>query len=261
MVGRLKKALYGLKQAHRAWYAWLDRYLLHQGFNKGTADSNLYIKVGEDQFLIVEVYLDDIIFGGNEVMCKNFVDEMQKEFEMSVCGEMNFFLRLQINQTDKGIFISQSKYVKEMLKKFGMEDSKPVCTPITIGCKLRKNDESPKANQSRYISMIRGLLCLTATRPDIMHVVCLVARFQEDPKESHVVAVKRIFGYLKGTPDHGLWYPKDNDFALSAYTDADWVGCVDDKKSTSGGAFFLGGRVVSWLSKKQDSVSLSTTEA
>jgi len=179
---------------------------------------------------------------------------------MSMFGEMNFLLGLQINQSDKGIFISQSKYVKEFLKKFGMEDSKPVCTPMVTGYKLSKTDESPKTNKKKYSSMIGGLLYLTQTRLDIMHVVCLVARFQADPRESHVMAVKRILRYLKGTPDHGLWYPKDNDFTLSAYTDVDWAGDVDDRKSKSGGALFLGNRLVSWLSKKQDSISLSTAE-
>jgi len=135
-----------------------------------------------------------------------------------------------------------------------------VCTPIVIGYKLRKTDESPKTDHKTYKSMIGGLLYLTQTRPDIMHAVCLVARFHVDPRESHVMAVNRILRYLKGTVDHGLWYPKDNDFTLSAYTYVDWVGDVDDRKSTSGGALFFGNRLVSWLRKKQDSISLSTAK-
>jgi len=122
-----------------------------------------------------------------------------------------------------------------------MEDSKPVGTPMVTRCKLSKDDDFPKVNQKRYRSMIGGLLYLTQTRLDIMNAVGLVARFQVDPRESHVVAVKRIFRYLKGTLDYGLWYPKDNKFTLHAYTDADWVGDVDDRKTTSGGAFNLEG--------------------
>lgn len=117
MLCKLKKALYGLKQAHKAWYARLDRYLTQQGFSNGFVDNNLYFKVQGNKMLIIIVYVDDIIFGGNESMCKRFAEEMQKEFEMSMIGELNLFLSLQINQTDKGIFISQSKYVKKFIKE------------------------------------------------------------------------------------------------------------------------------------------------
>jgi hypothetical protein len=140
---------------------------------------------------------------------------------MSLIGELNFFLGLQLNQIDKGVFISQSKNVNELLIRFRMDGSKLVCTPMVTRCKLRKDDESPKANRSLYRSMIGGLLYLTATRPNNMHVVCLVATFHEEPKEAHVIAMKRIFKYLKGNLDYGLWYPKDNDFTLNAYTNED----------------------------------------
>ena len=142
-----------------------------------------------------------------------------------------------------------------------MEDCQPVSTPMIIGCKLRKDDESKEVDQRLYSSMIGSLLYVTTSRLDVMQVVGQVARFQDAPKETHVIAVKRIFRYLKGTLDFGLWYPKGNDLTLIAYSDADWAGCVDDRKSTSGTAFFLGGCLVSWSSKKQSSVSLSTAEA
>jgi hypothetical protein len=131
---------------------------------------------------------------------------------------------------------------------------------MITGCKLSKDDESPEENQTLYRSMIGNLLYVTTSRPDIMQAVGLVARFQSTPKETHVQAVKRIFRYLKGTLDFGLWYSRSKDFTLTTYTDADWVGSIDDKKSTSGGAFFLGNCLVSWLSKKQTSISLSTTK-
>ena len=176
-------------------------------------------------------------------------------------GELSFFLGLQVNQMKNGIFISQNKYVKEMLKKFTMDDCKPVSTPMMIGCKLSKDDQAPSIDQTQYRFMIGSLLYLTATRLDILQAVCLVARYQAAPKATHVSVVKRIFKYLKGTMEYGLWYPKGEDFTLVAYSNADWAGCVDDKKSTSGGAFFLGDNLVSWHSKKQESVSLSTTKA
>ena len=157
--------------------------------------------------------------------------------------------------------MSQTKYLKQILKKYGMEDAKLVCTPMVTGCSLSTNDESAAIHQPTYRSMIGSLLYLTGTRPDIMHAVGIVGRFQANPKETHLQAVKRIFKYLQGTQNYGLWYPRDTDLTLHAYTDADWAGSVDDRKSTSGGAFFMGSRLVSWFSKKQSSIALSTAEA
>jgi hypothetical protein len=166
MCAELKKALYGLKQAPRAWYSRLDRYLQQQGFRKGNADNNLYIKVDRDNILIIEVYVDDIIFGSDDDrMSQKFSKDMQNEFEMSLLGELNFFLGLQICQCDKGIFISQTKYIREMLKKFGMEDCKPVSTPMQTSCKLSKDDDSKDADQRLYRSMIGSLLYVTSSRP------------------------------------------------------------------------------------------------
>jgi hypothetical protein len=217
--------------------------------------------VDQDNILIIEVYVDDIIFGSDDdMLSQKFSKDMQSEFEMSLLGELNFFLGLQISQLDEGIFISQTKYIKEMLKKFGMEDCKPVSTPMVTGCKLRKDDESKEADQRLYRSMIGILLYVTTSRPDVMQAVGHVARFQATPKETHVMEVKRIFRYLKGTTEFGLWYPKGNEMTMVTYTDVDWEGSIDDRRSTSGEAFYLGDFLVSWLSKKQSSVSLSTTE-
>ena len=151
-------------------------------------------------------------------------------------------------------------YFKEILKKYGMEDSKPICTPMVTGCSLITNDDSAIVHQPTYRSMIGSLLYLTGTRPNIMHAVGIVGRFQENMKEAHLQAVKRIFKYLQGTQNYGLWYPRDTYLTLHAYTYADWARSVDDRKSTSGGAFFMGSRLLSWFSKKQSSIALSTAE-
>eukprot|EP00253_Pinus_taeda_P030413 PITA_30413 len=172
-----------------------------------------------------------------------------------------FILANDQNLNEGDIFLSQTKYLKKILKKYGMEDVKPVCTPMVTGCSLSANDESTVVHQPTYRSMIGSLRYLIGTRPDIMHVVGLVGRFQENPKETHLQAVKRIFKYLQGTQNYGLWYPRDTDLTLHAYTDADWAGGMDDRKSTSGGAFFMGSRLVSWFSKKQILIALSTAEA
>jgi hypothetical protein len=159
------------------------------------------------------------------------------------------------------MFISQEKYLREMLKRFQMEDSKLVGTPMVTGCKLSKDDDSPDVDQSSYRSMIGSLLYIKTSRPDIMHAVGMVGRYHSTPKQSHFLAVKRIFRYLKEAMNYGMWYPRNQNFQLTAYSDANWANCVDERKSTSGGEFFLGDSLVAWLSKKQGSISLSTTEA
>ena len=146
-VCRLKRDLYGLKQAPRAWYSILDRYLQQQNFKRGSADNNLYIKQDDDNILIIEVYVDDIIFGSDDdSLSQQFAKDMQKEFEMSLLGEVTFFFGLQISQQTEGIFITQTKYIKEMLTKFKMEDCKPVSTHMIIGCKLSKEYESKEVD-------------------------------------------------------------------------------------------------------------------
>jgi hypothetical protein len=137
-VCKLKKALYGLKQAPRAWYSRLDKYLQHAGFRKRSANNNLYIKVSQGNILLIEVYVDDIIFcSDDDMLSHKFVKDMKNEFEMSLLGELSFFLGLQIHQSNQGIFISQTKYIREMLKRFGMENCKPIISPMQTNCKLR----------------------------------------------------------------------------------------------------------------------------
>ncbi|KAJ9543688.1 hypothetical protein OSB04_023395 [Centaurea solstitialis] len=261
-VCKLRKALYGLHQAPRAWYDTLSSYLLENKFERGVIDKTLFIKRTKTDMLLVQIYVDDIIFGSTkEDMCKEFEELMHKKFKMSSMGELTFFLGLQVKQKRDGIFINQSKYVATMLQKFGMNDAKPASTPMETHKHLTADVEGEEVDVHQYRSMIGSLMYLTASRPDIMFAVCVCARFQVRPKESHLHAVKRIFKYLKGQPKLGLWYPYDNSFDLVAYTDSDYGGANLDRKSTSGGCQFLGGRLVSWQCKKQTTVSQSTTEA
>ncbi|GJX71828.1 retrovirus-related pol polyprotein from transposon TNT 1-94 [Tanacetum coccineum] len=176
-------------------------------------------------------------------------------------GELNFFLGLQIKQMEDGIFFNQSKYIKEMLKKFGLEDSKPMKTPMSSDTKLTKDEECESVDSTKYRGMIGSLLYLTASRPDIMFSVCLCARFQEAPKTSHLEAVKRIFRYIKGTTHLGLWYPKGTGIETVVYADSDHAGDYVDRKSTSGICTFMGCCLTSWFSKKQTALAISTTEA
>ena len=172
---------------------------------------------------------------------------MQDEFEMSMMGELNLFLGLQIKQQSEGIFINQTKYIKEMLKKFGMESHKGASTPMSSSTKMDKDEKGKCVDQKLYRSMIGSLLYLTASRPDILFSVCMCSRFQSCPKESHLVAVKKIFRYLVDTPNLGLWYPRGTNFKLIGYSDADFAGYKVDRKSTSGTCQFLGNMVVSWF--------------
>eukprot|EP00253_Pinus_taeda_P016515 PITA_16515 len=205
---------------------------------------------------------NDIIFASNEeAMSQSFALVMQEEFEMSFLGELTYFLGVQIQQNEGGIFLSQTKYLKQILKKYGMEDAKPICTPMVTGCNLSINDKSAAVHQPTYRSMIGSLPYLTGITLDILHAVGIVGRFQANPKETHLQAVKTIFKYLQGTQNYGLWYLRDTDLTLHAYTDVDLAGSADDKKSTSGGAIFMGSRLVSWFSKKQSSIALSKAEA
>nr|GFA92057.1 copia protein [Tanacetum cinerariifolium] len=180
---------------------------------------------------------------------------------MSMMGEMTFFLGLQVNQSPCGIFINQSKYVLEILKKYRMKSCDPVGTSMEIKDKLDLDQNGTSVDATKYHSMIGALMYLTSSRSDIVHATCLCARYQAKPIEKHLKEVKRIFRYLRGTINTGLWYMKDSGFELTGFSDADYAGCKDTFKSTCGGAQFLGEKLVSWSSKKQDCMALSTAKA
>ncbi|GJU26954.1 ribonuclease H-like domain-containing protein [Tanacetum coccineum] len=261
-VYKVVKALYGLHQAPRAWYETLSSFLLENGFRRGTIDKTLFIKKNKSDIMLVQVYVDDIIFGSTKKsMCTEFEEVMHKRFQMSSMGELTFFLGLQVKQQPDGIFISQDKYVADILKKFDFCSIKTATTPIESNKPLVKDEDGVEVDVHEYRSMIGSLMYLTASRPDIMFAVCACARFQVTPKASHLHAVKRIFRYLKHQPKLGLWYPRDSPFELEAFSDSDYAGASLDRKSTTGGCQFLGRRLISWQCKKQTIVANSTTEA
>ncbi|GJQ93817.1 retrovirus-related pol polyprotein from transposon TNT 1-94 [Tanacetum coccineum] len=261
-VYRLKKALYGLKQAPRAWYDTLSKFLMANNFFKGAVDPTLFTRKSGKHILLVQIYVDDIIFASTDHnACNIFSKEMSSKFQMSMMGQMSFFLGLQVSQSPGGIFINQAKYALETLKKYGMDLSDPVDTPMVDRLKLDKDLMGIPVDQTRFRGMVGSLMYLTTSRPDLVFAVCMCARYQAKPTKKHLEAIKRIFRYLKGTINMGLWYPKDNAMSLTAYADADHAGCQDSRRSTSGSAQFLGDRLVSWSSKKQRSTAISTTEA
>ncbi|GJS61231.1 putative ribonuclease H-like domain-containing protein [Tanacetum coccineum] len=250
-VYKVEKALYGLHQAPTAWYETLSTYLLSNGFQRGKIDKTLFIKRHKGDILLVQVYVDDIIFGSTKKeLCTEFENLMHEKFQMSSMGELTFFLGLQVKQKNDGIFISQDKYVAEILKKFEYKDVKTASTTMDTQKPLLKDEDGEEVDVHMYRSMIGLLMYLTSSRPDIMFAICACARYQVNPKVSHLHAVKRIFRYLKGQPKLGLWYPNDSPFDLVAYTDSDYDGARLDRKSTTGGCQFLGSRLISWQCKK-----------
>ncbi|GJW14775.1 retrovirus-related pol polyprotein from transposon TNT 1-94 [Tanacetum coccineum] len=232
-VYRLRKALYGLKQAPRAWYDELLKFLISKGFTKGIIDPTLFmIKYGED-ILLVQIY---IIFGStNPKFSKCFENLMHDRFEMSLMGEMKFFLGLQIHQSPCSIFINQAKYTLEILKKHSMEKGQSIGTPMATKPKLDADLSGEPVDQTDYHSKIGSLMYLTSSKPDIVQAVCSI----------HM----------------GLWYSKSSGFELTAFSDVDHAGCVDTHKSTSGGIQFLGDKLITWMSKKQDCTAMSSAKA
>ena len=250
--------LYGLKQAPHAWYDHLKEFLVDRGFVLGVIDPTLFTKSVDGELFVCQIYVDDIIFGSTNA---KFVDQFSKlmtsEFEMSMMGELKFFLGFEIKQYYEGTFFCQAKYIQDMLKKFDMENACPLRFPMSTSVKLKLDHEGIPVDQKLYRSMIGSLLYLCASRPDIVFSVGLCARFQSNPKESHMTAVKRILRYLVDTPHYGLWYPSKTKFDHVGYSDADLGGDTVDRKSTSGACQFLGRSLVCWSSKKQSCISTS----
>nr|GEW84303.1 retrovirus-related Pol polyprotein from transposon TNT 1-94 [Tanacetum cinerariifolium] len=255
-------ALVARMEAIRIFLAHAAHKSFMNHFFKGTIDPTLFIRRFHDDILVVQVYVDDIIFGSTHPRyIQLFFDLVKSRLELSMKREMTFFLGLQVNQSPYGIFINQSKYMSEILKKYRMESCDPIGTPMEIKDKLDLDPNGTLVDVTKYHSLIGALMYLTSSRPDIVHATCLCARYQAKPTEKHLKEVKRIFRYLRGTINTGLWYSKDSGFKLTGFSDVDYAGCKDTFKSTFDVAQFLGEKLVSCSSKKQDCTALSTVEA
>ncbi|KAJ0653431.1 putative RNA-directed DNA polymerase [Helianthus annuus] len=261
-VYRLKKALYGLKQAPRAWYSRIDGYFSQHGYVRSINEPNLYVKKVNNDFIYVCLYVDDIVYTSSSAkLIKEFKACMEQEFEMSDMGLLKLFLGLEVNQTPKGVFLSQKKYAKSLVSKFGMDGCKAEVTPMNANEKLFLDDKADKVDEVMFRSLVGGLIYLTHTRPDLAYSVSLISRFMQSPSKLHLGAAKRILRYVASTIGFGIWYERGVPVQLLGYTDSDWASSIDDRKSVSASVFNLGSGAVTWSSKKQNTVALSSTEA
>jgi hypothetical protein len=257
----LKKALYGLKQAPRAWYARIDGYFQDNGFKISKREPMLYYKQEGNDILIVILYVDDLLYMGTSSKMKDeFKISMMNEFEMKDLGLMQYFMGMEVYQSEDEFFIRQTKYEEDMLKKFDMVDCKPTSTPITHEIVLYRDDGVEIVDETTYISIVGNLMFLTHTRPDITYFVSLVLRYMTEPSEIHMNESKRILRYVKGTLNFGIHYYTSKRFNLVGSIDYDWGGSLDDRNSTSDNCLSFGLGFLTWSSKKQNIVVLSSTE-
>src|SRR5579875_989961 len=270
LVCKLKKSLYGLKQSPRAWYQRIDLFFNQEGFSRGHADHTLYVKQTSEFLMIVIIYVDDlIILASDNTVLGWLKSKLEMEFEMSDLGPLEFCLGVAFerNRSARTITMSQSKYIKEVLKRFNMEECKPISTPLDVkGSLLKLSDEEFKEVEEEmkaipYKAAVGSLMyAMVATRADLAFPVSMVSQFIAKAGPQHWMAVKRIMRYLKGTIDYKLCLGGKK-IELKGYCDADWAGDVNERRSTTGYVFFVGDGAISWNCKRQPTVAVSTTEA
>ena len=260
-VCRLNKSLYGLKQAPRAWYSRFADHLLRLGFVGSRADSSLFIYTRGTDIVYLLLYVDDIVLtASSELLLRQTITALEREFSLKDLGSLHYFLGVAVTRSSAGMFLSQRQYILDVLERAGMTECNPCSTPVDTQSKLGASG-AVVADPSHYRSIVGALQYLSFTRPDVAYAVQQVCLYMHDPREPHLNAAKRILRYLRGTVDHGLQIHRSSLASLTAYTDADWADCPDTRKSTSGYGVFLGDNLISWSSKRQQTVSRSSAEA
>ncbi|XP_042988768.1 uncharacterized mitochondrial protein AtMg00810-like [Carya illinoinensis] len=261
-VCKLLKSFYGLKQASRQWFAKMSTALLDYGFTQSTSDCSLFIKKSESSFIALLVYVDDIFLASDSLLeiqlLKTFLHD---KFTIKDLGELKYFLGLEVARSKIGISICQRKYALDILEQVGVLGAKPAAFPMESNLKLTASDADLYEDPSAYRRLVRRLLYLTITQPDLAYSVQVLSQFLAKPAVSHYQAAIRVLRYLKATPGQGLFFSVSSELQLKAFSDSDWVGCVDTRRSVTGFAIFLGDSLISWKSKKQATISRSSTEA
>lgn len=259
---RLMKSLYGLKQASRQWNAKLNSALQAMGFKQAISDNSLFTKGEGSSFVALLVYVNDIVVASPDLsLIQHIKVHLNDVFQIKDLGPLKFFLGLEIARQKKGISVSQRKYALELLHDAGFMGSKPVQSPTVPSHKLSRNEGDLLSDPTQYRSLIGKLLYLTITRPDICFATQQLSQFLDSPTNLHLQAAYRVLRYIKGSPGQGLFFPTSSDLQLKAFSDSDWASCVDTRRSVTGFCVFLGQSLVSWKSKKQVTISKSSSEA
>lgn len=261
-VCKLRRSLYGLKQAPRAWFDKFRTTLLQFSFNQSKYDTSMFLRKSDMGIVVLLVYVDDIVITGSDsALLEELKTHLSKSFHMKDLGSLTYFLGLEVHRSPSGISLNQHKYASDLVAIAGLQDATSVDTPMELNVKLRKEEGDLLADPSLYRTLVGSLVYLTITRPDIAFAVQQVSQFLQTPRHLHLAAVRRIIRYVQGTSARGLFFPVGNSPRLVAYSDADWAGCADTRRSITGWCVFLGDALISWKSKKQDRVSKSSTES
>lgn len=275
LVCRLKRSIYGLKQSPRTWYEEIDKYLRTQGWNRSLADPNLYFIHNGEYITILLLYVDDLLVTGSDSAHIAAVkQQLQGKYKMKDLGEAQRYLGVDFHTSDQGILLHQKGYAEKVVADAGMADCKPASVPLPLGTSLADDSGTPSFDQNVYCHTVGQLLYLTNTRPDISYAVNYVSRFMAKPQLAHWQAVQHIVRYVQGTTDQGIFYSRHTSLPplhgfiktstplqFAGFSDADWAACKNSRRSTGGYAFILSGGAITWSSRRQPTVSLSTTEA
>lgn len=261
-VCRLRKAVYGLKQAPRAWYVELTTFLLSLGFKNSLSDTSMFVLHRGSEVVYLLVYVDDILITGNsKTLIALVLKQLGDRFSMKDPEDLNYFLGIEAHRTEKGLHLSQRKYILDLLHRHGMTDAKPVSTPMASTPKLMLHTGHSLAEPKAYRQLVGSLQYLAFTRPDVAYAVNRLSQYMHQPTDAHLQAAKRVLRYLAGTTDHGIFFSASNPLTLHAFSDADWAGDSDDYVSTNAYVIYLGKTPISWSAKKQTGVARSSTEA
>jgi hypothetical protein len=258
----LQKSLYGLKQAPRAWHQRFFGFVQQTGFTASISDTSLFVYKEGANIAYLLLYVDDIILTASSTrLLRRITESLHSEFAMTDLGDLHHFLGISVTRSSDGLFLSQRQYAADLLQRGGMAECHSTATPVDTHAKLSAADGAPVADATQYRSLAGALQYLTLTHPDLAYAVQQVCLFMHDPREPHLALLKRVLRYVKGTLSTGFHIGTGTITSLTAYSDADWAGCLDSRRSTSGYCVFLGDNLVSWSSKRQTTVSRSSADA